>query len=64
MLVLNLKIQGLSRKVVRLNFGKVVCGKVARLLAVKGKILVTQLGFSFPVGLVRLPVVGGLHFGR
>jgi len=39
---------------------KVVGQKVARMLAVTGKILGTQLGSLFPIGLVRLPVVGGL----
>lgn len=39
---------------------KVVSWQVVRMLAVKGEILINQLGFSFPVGLVRLPVVGGL----
>jgi len=39
---------------------KVVSWQVVRLLAVTGKTLDYQLGCSFPVGLVRLPVVGGL----
>lgn len=30
------------------------------MLAVTGKTLIRQLGFSFPFGLVRLPVVGGV----
>jgi hypothetical protein len=56
----NSRLQASSLKVERFNMSKVASGKVARLLAVKGKILDYQLGFSFPVGLVRLPVVGGL----
>jgi len=44
----------------RFNMSKVVGTKVVRMLAVTGKILDSQLGFSFPVGLVKLPVVGGL----
>jgi hypothetical protein len=57
---LNSRLQASSRKVGSFNMSKIARWKVARLLAVKGKILDYQLGFSFPVGLVRLPVVGGL----
>lgn len=57
----NSRLQASSRKVGRFNMSKVARWKIARLLALTGKILVIQLGFSFPVGLVRLPVVGGLH---
>lgn len=60
----NSRLQASSRKVERFNMSKVAWWKVARLLAVTGKILVIELGFSFPVGLVRLPVVGGLSFER
>ena len=58
-----LKLKGCKAQVERMdrfNMSKVVGTKVVRMLAVTGKILDSQLGFSFPVGLVKLPVVGGL----
>lgn len=57
------RLQASSRKVVRFNMSKVARWKVVRMLAVKGKTLAIELGFSFPVGLDRLPVVGGLFGG-
>ena len=62
--LLNSRLQASSRKVERLNMSKVARWKVVRMLAVKGETLAIELGSLFPVGLVRLPVVGGLLYGR
>lgn len=64
MAVSELKFQVLSRKVERLNISKVAGQKVVRMLALNGETLNHQLGFSFPVGLVRLPVWVGSSLQR
>lgn len=57
----NLKVHGSRLKIVQAKFLQGSTLKVSKVVAVETpKSWFTSLGCSFPVGLVRLPVVGGL----